>query len=273
MKNRYRNSDYDQQWTNDNGSEKRNQSQFNNDRYRQSNSDYNRNQYRNDDLEGPDYNYRQSNGGSYSAFGDQDYQNSGDSNWYGRQYENQYNSNRPQYNKRFDDYRPNDYKAHGNNEKNFRDSNDYSRQDRGWWDKTTDEVSSWFGDDEAKRRRRMDELRDDNLRGKGPKNYTRSSERIKEDVNDHLGDHWMLDASNIEVNVDGTEVTLTGSVDSKENKRRAEDIADSVSGVTHVQNNLRVSKPAENNDITNDNNSKVGTSDNYKTRKEAMNHN
>ncbi len=47
-------------------------------------------------------------------------------------------------------------------------------------DKTRDEVSSWFGDGDAARRRRMDEIRDH--RGKGPKNYQRSSERIKEDV-------------------------------------------------------------------------------------------
>jgi len=32
--------------------------------------------------------------------------------------------------------------------------------DRGWWDRTSDEVSSWFGDDDAERRRRMDERRD-----------------------------------------------------------------------------------------------------------------
>jgi CBS domain-containing protein len=31
--------------------------------------------------------------------------------------------------------------------------------ERGWWDKTTDEVSAWFGDREAERRRRMDERR------------------------------------------------------------------------------------------------------------------
>lgn len=31
--------------------------------------------------------------------------------------------------------------------------------DRDWWDKTADEVSSWFGDDEAERRRRLDARR------------------------------------------------------------------------------------------------------------------
>jgi hypothetical protein len=40
-------------------------------------------------------------------------------------------------------------------------------------------------------------------------------------------------------------VTLTGTVTSREQRRRAEDIAESVSGVTHVQNNLRVKVPEQ----------------------------
>ena len=36
------------------------------------------------------------------------------------------------------------------------------------------------------------------------------------------------------------EVTLTGNVGSRADRRRAEDIADSVSGVRYVMNNLRV---------------------------------
>jgi hypothetical protein len=42
------------------------------------------------------------------------------------------------------------------------------------------------------------------------------------------------------VSVSSCEVTLSGTVDSREAKRRAEDIAEQVSGVRHVQNNLRV---------------------------------
>ncbi|MEO7120994.1 MAG: BON domain-containing protein, partial [Ginsengibacter sp.] len=121
-----------------------------------------------------------------------------------------------------------------------RENNYNNMQDRDWWDKTKDEVSSWFGDDEAERRRKMDDIRDYNHKGKGPKNYKRSPERIKEDINDKLSDNWMIDASEIEVEVNGTEVTLNGTVDRRVNKRMAEDIAESVSGVTHVQNNLRV---------------------------------
>lgn len=36
------------------------------------------------------------------------------------------------------------------------------------------------------------------------------------------------------------EVTLTGTVDSREARRHAEDLIDRMSGVKHVQNNLRV---------------------------------
>jgi hypothetical protein len=77
-------------------------------------------------------------------------------------------------------------------------------------------------------------------RGRGPKDYKRSDERIREDINDRLTDDHALDASHITVSVKDGEATLTGNVDSKFAKRRAEDIADMAIGVKHVQNNLRV---------------------------------
>ena len=80
----------------------------------------------------------------------------------------------------------------------------------------------------------------DEHRGRGPKGYTRSDARIREDVNDRMTDDGWLDASDIEVQVSSSEVTLTGEVNSRQEKRRAEDIAEAVSGVKHVQNNLRV---------------------------------
>jgi osmotically-inducible protein OsmY len=82
-------------------------------------------------------------------------------------------------------------------------------------------------------------------RGRGPKNYTRSDDRIREDINDRLGDDSWLDASEIEVQVTSCEVTLTGTVNSRDDKRRAEDVAEQVSGVKHVQNNLRVQQGSE----------------------------
>jgi osmotically-inducible protein OsmY len=112
-------------------------------------------------------------------------------------------------------------------------------QDRSWWDRATDEVSSWMGDEDAERRRRMDQARGGHY-GKGPRGYTRSDDRIREDVNDRLTDDWQLDASEVEVVVGNCEVTLNGTVTSRDDKRRAEDLAENVSGVRHVQNNLRV---------------------------------
>lgn len=122
-------------------------------------------------------------------------------------------------------------------------SYDYDRgydrgEDRGWWDRASDEVASWFGDEEAERRRRMDAQQQH--RGRGPKNYRRSDERIKEDVNDRLSDDNYLDASEVEVAVSNAEVTLTGTVNNRNDKRRAEDLAESISGVTNVENRLRV---------------------------------
>jgi osmotically-inducible protein OsmY len=76
--------------------------------------------------------------------------------------------------------------------------------------------------------------------GRGPKGYTRSDERIREDVSDKLTEHPDLDASEIEVRVKQGEVTLAGSVDSRWAKRLAEDIAESCTGVRDVMNQLRV---------------------------------
>lgn len=132
----------------------------------------------------------------------------------------------------------NDYNRSRGNDGN-RGREDYRNGDRNWWDKTRDEVSSWFGDEDAERRRRMDDREGPN-RGKGPKGYTRSDERIKEDVNDRLNDDSTVDASEIEVTVTGCEVTLTGTVNNRQEKRRAEDLAEAVSGVKNVENRIRV---------------------------------
>jgi len=119
-----------------------------------------------------------------------------------------------------------------------------SRQtNRSFWNRASDEVASWVGDDDAARRRDRD--RHQGHSGRGPKGYVRSDDRIHEDVNDRLTDDWLLDATNIEVTVRNGEVTLTGIVDSRDDKHRAEHLVETLSGVKHVQNNLRVdSRPA-----------------------------
>jgi osmotically-inducible protein OsmY len=114
------------------------------------------------------------------------------------------------------------------------------RDDRSWWDKAGDEVLSWLGDDYAERRRRNDATH----RGKGPKNYKRSDERIREDINDRLTDEWNIDASDIEVTVTDGEVILAGFVADRFQKRRAADIAEDVLGVANVENRIKVNSTA-----------------------------
>lgn len=77
-------------------------------------------------------------------------------------------------------------------------------------------------------------------RGKGPKNYERSQDRMREDVCERLTDDAMIDASNMEVRVENNEVVLSGTVRNREEKRRAEDLAEAVAGVRNVENRLRV---------------------------------
>lgn len=201
---------------------------------------------------------------------------------YNSNYRNNYNSSnfRGDSYRSGNDYMRNDrnwnyndrYRNDNNRNEGWRDN--YRDEDRNWWDKTKDEVESWFGDEDAKRRRRRDEMREGNHRGKGPKNYSRSQERIREDVSDKLSDDSFLDASEIEVEVKGSEVTLSGTVDSRYSKHRAEDLAEDVTGVTDVQNNLRVveTTPQENRNKNSSANSNTTAGSAYNTTKNRKDH-
>ena len=78
--------------------------------------------------------------------------------------------------------------------------------------------------------------------GRGPKGYRRSDDRIREDVCDRLTEDGRVDATDVEVVVNNSEVTLSGVVTSRGQKRYAEDIVEDVTGVREVHNNLRVSR-------------------------------
>jgi osmotically-inducible protein OsmY len=76
--------------------------------------------------------------------------------------------------------------------------------------------------------------------GRGPKGYARSKERMIEDVSQALHDDAWLDASEIEVACENNEVTLRGTVNSRQDKRRAEECAERIPGVNDVRNEIRV---------------------------------
>ena len=78
--------------------------------------------------------------------------------------------------------------------------------------------------------------------GRGPKGYQRGDDRIREDICETFTRSDELDASDIEIRVEKGDITLTGTVDSREAKRLAEDLAERCSGVKEVHNQLRISR-------------------------------
>lgn len=103
---------------------------------------------------------------------------------------------------------------------------DYGYQDYGYGDWRTD-----YGDWET-----------GPYTGVGPQNYRRSDERIQDDVNDRLTWHGHINAREIEVSVDDGVVTLRGKVDSRRERRMAEEVAENVMGVWDVNNEINVRK-------------------------------
>jgi osmotically-inducible protein OsmY len=75
--------------------------------------------------------------------------------------------------------------------------------------------------------------------GRGPRSYTRSDDRIREDVCERLMESWM-NSEDVDVRVESGEVTLTGLVDTRHEKRAIEDLTEMVLGVREVHNQLRV---------------------------------
>jgi hypothetical protein len=115
--------------------------------------------------------------------------------------------------------------------------------DRNFGDRTFDQdydqgrIRSQNADRSGQRR---DQYQHGPYSGKGPKGYQRSPERLKEQVCEQLESNGYLDASEIEVEVKNCEVTLSGKVASREDKREAELCAEAVSGVKDVHNRLTV---------------------------------
>ena len=81
--------------------------------------------------------------------------------------------------------------------------------------------------------------------GRGPLNYTRSDQRIYEDVCDALSDDEEIDASQVEVKVEKGDVTLTGTVQNRDARRRTEDVIERISGVKEINNQVKVQRQTQ----------------------------
>lgn len=81
--------------------------------------------------------------------------------------------------------------------------------------------------------------------GKGPKGWTRSPERLKDEVCEALWRNPRVDASEIDVSIEGNTIRLTGTVESREAKREAENCIENLVGVEDIRNELRVQRSSE----------------------------
>jgi osmotically-inducible protein OsmY len=80
-------------------------------------------------------------------------------------------------------------------------------------------------------------------RGKGPKGYQRTDDRLRELICERLTEDPEIDPGDVSITVASSRVTLEGSVDSRRTKNAIEDIVEQFD-VSDVQNNLRVSREA-----------------------------
>ena len=126
-----------------------------------------------------------------------------------------------------------------------RGNRDFNRRNHG--DHETERGS--YGDREFYRREGDYESRSDPYSndwtqgpysGIGPRGYRRADDRIRDDVNDRLMWHGYVDATDIQVDVNDGVVTLSGTVNTRREKRMAEDAAESVSGVEDVNNQIQI---------------------------------
>lgn len=125
----------------------------------------------------------------------------------------------------------------------------WGRHGRGW----EDEPPEGYGPGRGDPRRRLDRAESwaaDEGRvsfrhrgehyGRGPRGWSRSDDRIREEICEDMARHGHLDASHLQVEVRDGEVTLEGEVPNRLQKRLAERIADEVLGVVDVHNRLSI---------------------------------
>jgi hypothetical protein len=144
------------------------------------------------------------------------------------------NTSNREYDRLNENYNRNDIRRQETSREGDFEYNRFHGDHNGTWNERRDESYNW-GENSRHERPGLHQ-------GKGPKGFSRSDERVREDINCRLTDDAHVDASEIEVSVENGEVTLTGTVPDRFEKRRAEDIADLVSGVRNVENRIRVKK-------------------------------
>lgn len=131
----------------------------------------------------------------------------------------------------------------GRSDRSFRDHgwNEGSSPNEGWRTMSSNQGSAqdtWRGRDSMG----VSSGWSGRARGSAPRGYQRSDERIREDICECVMDHGDIDAEDVQIDVSQGTVTLEGTCTSRRTKMAIEEIADSVSGVQDVENQIRVKK-------------------------------
>ena len=77
-------------------------------------------------------------------------------------------------------------------------------------------------------------------RGRGPKGYVRSDERLREMICERLTDDPDIDASDVSIEVKNQVVKLSGSVNNRRSKYEIEELIEYIGGVQDIDNQLRL---------------------------------
>jgi hypothetical protein len=82
-------------------------------------------------------------------------------------------------------------------------------------------------------------------RGRGPRGYVRSDQRVREELCEALLWHPALDARDLEVTVTEGVARLGGTVPTRAERRLAEEIAETTLGVSDVKNEISLAERRE----------------------------
>ncbi|MCC6909671.1 MAG: BON domain-containing protein [Phycisphaerales bacterium] len=96
--------------------------------------------------------------------------------------------------------------------------------------------------------------------GKPPKNFQRSSDRIRDDIAERLMSEPGIDASDVDIRMQERNVVLEGTVPDRWMKRYIEDVAEEVMGVEDVENHIRVKRESSRSEQNEEESSSAGRS-------------
>ena len=118
----------------------------------------------------------------------------------------------------------------------------------GGWDAPSEHGGDRWGQSGDWRREAayiMEEPQMVRARGRGPKNYRRSDERVREDMCERLMMNDRVDSSDVTVEVRDGVVTLDGTVPERRMKYMIEDVAAECLHANDVENRIRVAQREE----------------------------